>query len=170
MATRIKPSPNSPKKIQLERISHVYLRHIDPEQFVRFAADFGFIEEYREGEAVYLRGYGVDPYCYVVLPSTNGEKAFEGGAFVVKDKEDLDKSMKLPGATHKDLSHLPGGGELVTLSSPGGGKIHLLWGQKPRTVPAKEPSAQVQHLGPYNLPFTKARKGKLPKISHTILH
>jgi hypothetical protein len=168
MATRIKPTPNSPQKIQLERISHVYLRHIDAEKFLVFAKDFGFIDEAHDGEAIYLRGYGVDPYCYVVLPSTNGEKQFEGGAFVVKSKEDLDKAMKLPGATHKQLSHLPGGGELVSLSSPGGTKIHLLRGQETRTVPAKEPSAQVQHLGPYNLPFTKDRKGRKSEYFHPV--
>jgi hypothetical protein len=165
MATRIRASPNSPEKIQLERISHVYVRHVDPEKFLAFAADFGFIEECRDGEAVYLRGYGVDPYCYVVLQSTDGKSTFEGGAFVVKAKEDLDKAMKLPGATRKDLSHLPGGGELVTVSSPGGGKIHLVGGQEPRPAPVKEPSVQVKNLGPYNLPFTKERKGEAPQYS-----
>jgi hypothetical protein len=163
MATRIKPSPNNPQKIQLQRISHVFLRHVDPEKFLTFAKDFGFVEEARDGDSVYLRGYGEDPYCYVVQPSTTGEKQFDGGAFLVKSKEDLEKAMKFPGATRKDLTHLPGGGELVSLTAPGGGKIHLIWGQKPRAVPEKEPSAQVQHLGPYNLPFTKDRKGKLFK-------
>lgn len=158
MATRIKQASNSPQKIQLERSSHVYLRHVDADQFLTFATAFGLVEQTRDGEAIYLRGYGVDPYCYVVLPSTTGEKAFEGGAFVVKSKEDLDKAMKLPGAVYKDLSRLPGGGELVSLSTPGGGKIHPVWGQEPRTVAATEPSAQVKHLGPYNLPFTKNRK------------
>ena len=167
MATRIKPTPNGPHKVQLERISHVYLRHIDPEGFLKFAADFGFIEECREGEGIYLRGYGIDPYCYVVLPSTDGKKAFEGGAFAVQTKEDLEKALKLPGATHKDLSGLPGGGELVTVTSPGGTIIHLLWGQKTRAAPAKEPSAQIQHLGPYNLPFTKDRKGQLPRYTYS---
>jgi hypothetical protein len=163
MATRIKPTPNSPEKIQIQRISHVFLRHPNPEKFLTFAKDFGFVEEARDGEKIYLRGYGVDPYCYVVLPSTNGEKQFEGGAFLVKSKEDLYKAMKLPGATRKELPHLPGGGELISLSTPGEGKIHLLWGQEPRVAPSKEPSAQVQHLGPYNLPFTKDRKGRLTK-------
>jgi hypothetical protein len=165
MATRIKPSPNSPHKIQIQRISHVFLRHPNPEKFLTFAKDFGFVEEARDGKAIYLRGYGVDPYCYVVLPSADGEKQFEGGAFLVKSKEDLEKGMKLPGATLKDLSHLPGGGELVSLSTPGGGKMHLVWGQEARTAPSKEPSAQVQHLGPYNLPFIKDRKGSLTNKS-----
>lgn len=96
IAARIKPTPNSPQKIQIERISHVYLRHIDAEKFLSFAEDFGFVEEARDGEAIYLKGYGVDPYCYVVLPGTNSEKQFEGGAFIVKSKEDLEKAMKLP--------------------------------------------------------------------------
>lgn len=163
MATRIKPSPNSSQKIQLQRVSHVFLRHPDPEKFLTFAKDFGFVEEARNGEAIYLRGYGIDPYCYVVLPSITGEKEFEGGAFIVKSKEDLEKAMKFAGAVRKDLSYLPGGGELVSFSTPGGGKMHLLWGQEARTAPNKEPSAQVQHLGPYNLPFHKDRKGLVQK-------
>jgi hypothetical protein len=162
MSSRIKPSPNSAQKIQLQRLSHVYLRHVDSEQFLKFAAAFGFVEHSRDNKAVYLRGYGIDPYCYVVMQSNDGDKEFEGGAFVVKEKTDLDKAMKLPGATYTDLSHLPGGGELVSLSTPGGGKIHLVWGQERRTVPAKEPSAQVKNQGPYNLPFTKDRKGRVP--------
>jgi hypothetical protein len=159
MATRIKPTPNSPEKVQLQRISHVFLRHTDPEKFLAFAKDFGFVEELRDGEAVYLRGYGVDPYCYVALPSTSGEKQFDGGAFIVQSKEDLEKAMKLPGASHKSLSRLPGGGEMVSVTSPSGGNMYLIWGQKPRAAPPKEPSAQVQNLGPYNLPFHKDRKG-----------
>jgi hypothetical protein len=159
MATRIKPSPNSAQKIQLQRVSHVFLRHPDPEKFLTFAKDFGFVEEARNGEEIYLRGYGIDPYCYVVLPSITEEKQFEGGAFIVKSREDLERAMKFAGAVRKDLSHLPGGGELVSFSTPGGGKMHLLWGQEARTVPKREPSAQVQHLGPYNLPFHKDRKG-----------
>jgi hypothetical protein len=159
MATRIKPSPNSSQKIQLQRASHVFLRHPDPEKFLIFAKDFGFVEEARNGGAIYLRGYGIDPYCYVVLPSINGEKQFEGGAFIVKSREDLEKAMKFAGAVRKDLSNLPGGGEMVSFSTPGGGKTHLVWGQEARTAPKKEPSAQVQHLGPYNLPFHKDRKG-----------
>jgi len=167
MATRIKPTANSPSKIQLARISHVQLRHPDPERFLEFAEAFGLVEEARLGDAIYLRGYGKDPYCYVVLPSTNREKAFEGGAFVVNSKDDLEKASKLPGATRKDISHLPGGGEMVSLSSPGGTKIHLVWGQKTRDIPDKEPSAQVMNLGPYNLPFTKERRGTVfPCLLH----
>jgi hypothetical protein len=160
MATRIKPTPNSPAKIQLERISHVFVRHPDREKFLEFATDFGFVEQFRDEEAVYLRGYGPDQYSYVVLKSLDGQKVFEGAAFIVKERSDLEKARKLPGATYKDVYNLPGGGELVSLTSPGGGKIHLLWGQDDRLVPDKEPSAQVQSLGPYNLPFTKQRKGR----------
>ena len=143
MASRIKPSPNSAQKIQLQRISHVYLRHVDPEQFLKFATAFGFVEHSRDSKAIYLRGYSVDPYCYVITQSSDGKKAFEGGAFVVKEKTDLDKAMKLPGATYTNLTHLPGGGELVSLTTPGGGRMHLVWGQETRTVPAKDRKSVV---------------------------
>lgn len=159
MSTKINPSPNSPLKVQLARLSHVYLRHPDPERFLTFANDFGFVETHRDGDAVYLRGYGKDQYCYVLLPSENGKKDFEAGAWVVNSREDLEKALKLPGAVRKDLSNLPGGGHSVSVKSPGGTVINLVWGQEDREVLATETSAIVQSLGPYNRPFTKERKG-----------
>ncbi|KAK6580070.1 hypothetical protein PZA11_007092 [Diplocarpon coronariae] len=168
-ATRIQPTPNSPSKIQIARVSHVYLRHPDPDKFLAFGQDFGLVEEARHGDAVYLRGYGVDPYCYVVLPSLDEKKEFGGTAFLVQSKEDLEKAMKLPGATRKSLTHAPGGGELVSLVSPGGTKLHLLWGQETRSVPDKEPSAQVISVGPQNLPFKKERQGALYSFARAVL-
>ncbi|KAJ5042689.1 uncharacterized protein L3040_004088 [Drepanopeziza brunnea f. sp. 'multigermtubi'] len=161
MSTRIKPSPNTPEKIQIQKLSHVYLRHADPEAFLTFAAAFGFEEEARDDDAVYLRGYGVDPYCYVVLGK---ERAFEGGAWTVKSREDLEKAMRLPGATRRDLVGVPGAGELVSVSSPGGTKMHLLWGQQTRAAPSTEPSAQVVSVGPANHPFMKERKGAFQRF------
>jgi hypothetical protein len=160
MSTRISPSLNSPLKVQLARLSHVYLRHSDPERFLIFANDFGFVETHREGDAIYLRGYGKDQYCYVVLPSKNGENEFEAAAWVVSSKEDLEKALKFPGAIHKDLSALPGGGELVSVQSPSGTVINLVWGQEDREVLGTETTVIVETLGPYNKPFTKERKGQ----------
>ncbi|PVH68976.1 Glyoxalase/Bleomycin resistance protein/Dihydroxybiphenyl dioxygenase [Cadophora sp. DSE1049] len=164
VATKVKPTPNSPEKIQLERLSHVYIRHVNVQLFLKFAADFGFVEEFRDGEEIYLRGYGKDPYCYVVQPSTDGKPAFDGGAFVVRTKDDLEKAARLPGAVRKDLSHLPSGGELVSFKTPAGATMHLVWGQKERKIPSKEPSAQAMNQGPYNLPFTKERKGNFQRF------
>jgi hypothetical protein len=164
MSLKIVTTPNSPLKVQLTRVSHVYLRHPDTEQFKKFAADFGLVEAHREGDVVYFRGYGRDQYCYVLLPSVDGTKKFEGGAWALKSKDDLEKALKLPGATHRDLSHLPGGGEMVSITSPGGALIHLVWGQEDRETLDHETSAIVKNLGPYNKPFTKERKGEPPFI------
>lgn len=160
MSTKITSTPNSPLKVQLARLSHVYLCHPDPERFLIFANDFGLTETHRDGDAVYLRGYGKDQYCYVLLPSKTGKKEFQAGAWVVHSREDLEKALKFPGAVHKDLSNLPGGGELVSVQSPGGTLINLVWGQEDREVLGTETSAIVKSLGPYNKPFTKERKGQ----------
>jgi hypothetical protein len=159
MSTKIVPTPNSPIKVQLARLSHVYLQHPNPEQFKAFAADFGFVETHKDENAVYFRGYGKDQYCYVLLPSENGMKDFHAGAWMVQSRDDLEKALKLPGALHKDPKDLPKGGQMVSVRSPGGTLINLVWGQEDREISKLESSAIVKNLGPYNRPFTKERKG-----------
>ncbi|KAI9877491.1 MAG: hypothetical protein M1823_007098, partial [Watsoniomyces obsoletus] len=41
---RISPISNSPSKIQLDRLAHVYFEHPDLDKFSKFAKDFGFAE------------------------------------------------------------------------------------------------------------------------------
>jgi hypothetical protein len=56
MSLKIAATPNSPLKVQLARLAHVYLRHPDTEQFKKFAADFGLVEAHRDGDMCYREG------------------------------------------------------------------------------------------------------------------
>ncbi|KFZ23493.1 hypothetical protein V502_02031 [Pseudogymnoascus sp. VKM F-4520 (FW-2644)] len=164
--TKLPQIANSPEKIQLSRISHVYLSHPDLSAFESFAKDFGFIEEARDGSTIYYRGFGKDSYAYVASQSETSEKAFDGGAFLAKTEDDFNKAVRLDGAVLTDLAMAPGGGRLVTVPTPSGSKIHVLWGAKERTVPLKAPSATTVKLGPYNTTLEKFRKGEFQRFTH----
>ena len=153
---------NSPEKVLLSRISHVYLEHPDLEKFKAFAADFGFVEAGRDGETVYYRGYGRDPYLYVASPAKNGEKAFKGAAFVAKTAEDFEKATKLPGAVKADISKSPGGGQRVSIPTPGGSTIYVLWGQEERE-PRFESATHIKK-SEYNPSLEKHRKGEFQRF------
>jgi hypothetical protein len=156
---RIPPIANSPNKIQLSRISHVYLSHPDISQFESFAADFGLVEAARDTDTIFYRGFGRDPYVYVAKKSQTGERAFLGGAFVAQTERDYNKAGELPGAVIHDLSKSPGGGRAVEVPTPGGSKIYIVLDQQEREVPTRPPTATTVNLRRYNTSLEEFRKG-----------
>ena len=163
----IPPISNNPSKVQLSRIAHVYFEHDDLTKFVAFSKDFGFAEAGRDGDTIYYRGYGRDPYVYVASKSKTGKPKFLGAAFVAATREDFEKASKISGATVKSLEKTPGGGEMVTVLSPSGTIIHVVYGQEERSVePQNLPSATHESHGPFNTPFEKNRLGKSRHVSN----
>lgn len=156
---RIPPVVNSPEKIQLARLSHVFASHPNLDEFDNFAQDFGFIEEAREGDTIYYRGYGRDLCSYVATQSADGEKHFDGAAFLAKTEQDFVKAAAMKGSSPVTDNTGPCGGRRVTLSSPSGTKIHILWGVNERPAPEKAVSATEVHKGGYNTALEKQRKG-----------
>ncbi|KAF2804539.1 Glyoxalase/Bleomycin resistance protein/Dihydroxybiphenyl dioxygenase [Mytilinidion resinicola] len=163
-ALRLPKIRNNPSKIQLERISHVYFDHEDMGSFEEFAKNFGFVEIGRDKDLTFYRGYGKDPYCYVARKVPKGGKAYKGAAFVAQTQGDFDKAAALDGAETTDLIH-PGGGRLVTLKTPSGFYLYVLYGQQERQVsePAP-PSATVENLGLPNGSFKKQRLGEFQRF------
>jgi hypothetical protein len=53
----------------------------------------------------------------------------------------------------------PGGGKIVTVESPSGTKVHVLWGVEERPVPSKADTQTEVHKGGYNTALQKSRKG-----------
>ena len=152
---------NDPSKVQLVRLSHVYFEHGDLKEFTKFAADFGFVEAKRDGDTIYFRGYGKDPYVYVASKSKSGKSNFRGAAFVAASREEFDKAAKIPGSTVKSLDGAPGGGEMVTIARPGDTFMHVVFGQEERAVETQAPpSATHESLGAFNTPFDKPRQGR----------
>ena len=152
---------NSPDKVQLARVSHVYLVHPDLSKCHAFSQAFGFVEAAREDNTIYYRGFGQDPCVYVATQSTTGEKDFFGGAFLAKTEDDFVKVTKLEGASIPKASQAPGGGQIVTVSSPSGSKIHVLWGVEERPPPEKAVTPTHIKKGAYNTSLAKFRKGML---------
>lgn len=158
---RIGPVVNSPDKIQLNRLSHVYFSHCKIEKFDQFASDFGFEEAGRDSKAIYYRGWGQDSCAYVALRSENEANQFHGAAFVAETERDFIKSTQLEGASTVRNNSAPGGGKIVTIASPSGSKIHVLWGQQDRPAPEKPVSNTEIHKGGYNTTLQKLRKGMI---------
>ncbi|KPM41688.1 hypothetical protein AK830_g4861 [Neonectria ditissima] len=148
---------NSPSKIQLERISHVYFEHLDLGKLDEFAKDFGLVPAYEDSSQIVYRGYGKDPYCYVARKSSDGTQSFGGAAFVAQTQADFDKAASMSGAVVSSLSPLPGGGRQVELKSPSGFPFHIVYGQEERIRSETVPSAQVDYLGPFNGSIVKNR-------------
>lgn len=162
MPGRIPPVFNTPGKIQLERLSHVYYTHTDLEKFDSFARDFGFEEAGRTESAVYYRGWGKDACSYVALQAGGNDRpqqAFEGAVFIAKTENDFNKSAALPGVSQVRNNPAPGGGKIVTLASPSGSKMYILWGQRDRVVPDSPTSQTEVQKGAFNTTLKKARKG-----------
>ncbi|GLA43942.1 hypothetical protein AnigIFM63309_002039 [Aspergillus niger] len=170
---------NSPQKVQLSRIAHVYFEHASLEAFTRFAQDFGFVEAMRKGNTIYYRGYGRDPYVYVASQSPTRRSQFLGAAFVAKDEENFNKAAAIPGAVRKTLDDAPGGGKRITFARPNGTFLHVVYGQTEREVDVEgttPPTATHDSQGPFNTPFDKPRKGQFqryhdgPALVHKLGH
>jgi hypothetical protein len=177
---------NDPSKVQLVRLAHVYFEHPDLPRFAKFAKDFGFVEEKRDGNhTIYYRGYGRDPYVYVATQSSSssskkkGKPKFLGPAFVARDQAEFDKAAKLPGAKVTSLDGAPGGGRQVTIARPNGTFMHIVYGQTERPVDTNsgvEPTATHDNQGPFNTPFAKRRLGQFqryhegPALVHKVGH
>lgn len=157
---------NNPSKVQLARLGHVYVEHADLQRFEKFAEDFGFVEAKREDGKIYYRGYGIDPYIYVASQSQSGKPSFGGPAFVAQSREEFDKAKALPGAQHKSLADVPGGGEMVTFARADGTFFHVIYGQEAREIDVSKPPPTAIHdeLFPANTPFDKPRKGRFQRL------
>lgn len=152
---------NAPDKVQLSRIAHVYQKHPNLAKWEEFARDFGFVEVERQGDKVYYRGFGRDPYCVVASTSERGKKEFDGTAFVAKTEEDFEKAKKIVGAKVVDISQAPGGGEMVSIPTPTNNLIHVIWGQQERDTPRSPPSTIKVTHEEFNTSLGKARHGRL---------
>lgn len=128
------------RKIQLDRLSHVYYEHKGAEKQRAFLEDFGFVLAKEVGKKAYYRGYGDDPWVYCLVESD--EDRFGGAGFVVESEEDLEYAAQtLPGASKVyELNDAPGGGKCVTFKDPVDGfPVHLVYGQTPSRL-EDEPS------------------------------
>merc|ERR1712000_210505 len=100
------------KQVKLVKLSHMRYQHPDLNKITTFLRDFGMhVTKKGDGER-WFRGYGPDQYVYY---AKQGPKKYLGGAFEVESREELEKAMKIPGATVlsdgiEEMKDAPGGG------------------------------------------------------------
>ncbi|OAL34911.1 hypothetical protein AYO20_05872 [Fonsecaea nubica] len=146
------------KRVRVVRLAHVVYQHPDLEKALTFLFDFGFVEEHRTPDRVYLRGYGSQPVVYVAERSPDNKRHFLGGYWVVDSLQDLETAAARPGASPIQDSDAPGGGKVVTVEDPNGYKVGFVYGQKLREsdgpVPPLEKTEPIS-----NTAIQKPRKG-----------
>jgi hypothetical protein len=123
---------SSDSRIKVLRLGHVYYKHKDSAKAQEFLAAFGFIETKREGQRIYYRGYGSEPFVYCLEEAPVNE--FGGAALIVESRADLEKAQRIfPSASEIfELADAPGGGKCVTVKDPiDGWPLHLVHGQTP---------------------------------------
>jgi catechol 2,3-dioxygenase-like lactoylglutathione lyase family enzyme len=163
------------KQVQVLRLAHVVYQHPDLEKALSFLYDFGFVEEQRTPDRVYLRGYGTQPYLYIAEKSTDTKRHFRGGYWVVKSLDDLEAAAARPGASSVEDSDAPGGGRVVTLQDPNGFRVGFVYGQTLRDcddsaslLEKGEPVANTALEKPRKGPFRRFKTGPSPihKLGH----
>ena len=155
-------------RIRLSRLSHVIYEHPSTDEFRKFAKDFGFVEAgtSKADDVTYYRGYGEDPYLYIVRPTQEpGKKRFVGAGFAAESADDFAKASQIEGAEIVDLSDRPGGGQCVVLRDPNGFDMVVLWGQEARTIPERGVSSLVGQPD-MNGALQKRRKGMWTDFGH----
>lgn len=160
----------NPDRVKLLGPVCVAYGHPDLERTHTYLTDFGLVESFRKDEAIYYRGYGVQPVVYIAKKTAVPE--FLGVYFEAAGLTDLEKATKIPGAGA--ISDFAAGGKVVQIIDPSGIPFHVVCGlEKREFTPPKENSQ------PYNFPSptdddveAKPRRGvfhrmpKLPRISN----
>ncbi|KAL3445420.1 Glyoxalase/Bleomycin resistance protein/Dihydroxybiphenyl dioxygenase [Aspergillus insuetus] len=148
-------------RIRLLATAFVVYHHRDLSKARQFFLDFGLsIAEEREGE-VFFKGYGSEPFIYHAVQAEDGKRSFQGAAYQVESRADLENAARLAGATPIAPFSAPGGGEIVTLLDPVGHKVHLVYGQE-KTTTAEAPKMEKLTV---NYEDEKPRKGRFQRFS-----
>ncbi|KAI9736302.1 MAG: hypothetical protein M1834_001188 [Cirrosporium novae-zelandiae] len=149
---------NFSHKVQLDHVAHVHYQHPDLAKTHRFLLDFGLTSVLETPTRIYYSGFGAQPYIYVAEQSPNSDRAFVGGAWVVKSYADLELAAGLPNASEIQEADGPGGGKVVIVKDPNGFEMRLLHGQEPRQAETPE------QLSEANTASKKPRKGAFVRI------
>ncbi|KAL4748420.1 hypothetical protein BDW72DRAFT_214807 [Aspergillus terricola var. indicus] len=157
------------KPIRLVRLAHVCYTHVDLAAASRFLIDFGFQELTQTvspstgQRTIYYRGTTTQqPFVYCAREGP--EDAFDGAAFVVESREDLDYAAEtLPGSAgivNLEAEGVPGGGLSLTFHDPVDGfPFHLVWGQRGREEEGEMQGEDGLPVLQYNFPTEKHRPG-----------
>lgn len=107
-------------------LHHVRFTVADIEKTKAFAQDFGLKVVRQTDQRLFMRSSGGDAFCYVA--EQGAKPGFQGLAFTVADRSDLEEAVALYGAGPVEPLDTPGGGWGTTLSDPEGLRIDLVTG------------------------------------------
>lgn len=152
------PLPKNDQRIRILKTAFITYSHADLDKARRFLLDFGLeIVEERAGKEIFFRGFGSEPFVYQAKQA-QGNSTFDGGAYEVETRLELEKAARMPSATPIYSLDTPGRGEAVTLTDPAGYEIHLVHGQEPRV-----PDSPVREKLTINFVDEKPRLGKFQR-------
>jgi len=154
------------QKIKVTSLAYVHYQHPDVAKALSFLLDLGLIVEHRDFEQakIFLRGYGSQPYVYVLEQSPDDKRHFLGGYFAVASRDDLLRAAGLPNASKIQENVAPGGGQVVSTIDPCGNFVGYVYGQKLRGFDIDENSIplleKTNAVPVYNTSLRKEREGK----------
>ncbi|WP_242128184.1 VOC family protein [Sphingobium sp. Sx8-8] len=108
-------------------LAYVRVRAPDFDQARLFLADFGLIENSRDGERLGFRGLGPEPEILTVEPGGRGLVAI---GFAAGARDDLERFAQAANSRVTERMGR-GGGWQVVVHDPDGNQIELIWGVTP---------------------------------------
>jgi catechol 2,3-dioxygenase-like lactoylglutathione lyase family enzyme len=127
--TTPQPARHPRPTVKARQLAYLIFERPDLDLAERFLTDFGLRVAQRASDAIYFRGTGQEPFCYVVR---RGDKArFIGIGLAVAAHADLVKLSRLPGASAIMPASSPGGGNRLQLTDPSGFIVEAIHGQTP---------------------------------------
>jgi catechol 2,3-dioxygenase-like lactoylglutathione lyase family enzyme len=121
----------------------------DLKQQKAFLQDFGMVVAEESAQALYMRGYGTDPYIY---EARKGDDArFLGAGFALESENELNRVADETGVPVATIDG-PGAGKRVRLTDPDGFLVDLVYGRE--EVGALETRREALSV---NLPNHKGR-------------
>jgi hypothetical protein len=158
-ASKNMPIPENDPRLRLAATAYVIYYHADLAKARQFLVDFGLsIARETSEKEIFFKGYGVEPFIYVARQA-EGESYFEGAAYEVESRVELERASEIGGATSIVPLDAPGGGEYVKLTDPVGHHVYLVHGQT-----KKEPEPPVLKKLVVNYEDDKPRKGKFHRF------
>jgi catechol 2,3-dioxygenase-like lactoylglutathione lyase family enzyme len=122
------PARNSAPTVKARSLAYLIFERPDLARAERFLTDFGLRAVSRDDTAIYFRGTGSAPFCYVTRAAAKAR--FVGFGLAVASRGDLQKLAGIPGASRIEPLAAPGGGECVRLIDPSGFEVHAVFGRQ----------------------------------------
>lgn len=156
--------------IAIADIAYVRFSAPDLDAMAGFLTEFGLGRAHRDGDTLYMRGTGPQPFVHV---THLGDAAFQGLAFRADSLADLETLARAEGVAVA-ASDQPGGGAMVTLHDPDGFRVDVIAGDTPVAtlpLPDREPVNDGHETPRTNLvKRVKAGPAHVKRLGHAVLN